>query len=228
MLNTAKNHIDNAPDGRLATDLPARARSTCSATGCATHSIPGTRSPRIVACHDHEHGPVLCAANIDHGTPRQPPVCDRRCRRGLRLMERDEARTRFCVLRAELVATPLVRRPIVKTAGDGMLLEFSSAAAALRYAIDSSETRLRYRDLAPDHRVALRMGINLGDIIVEGDDIAGAVSTWRPASKPLPNRAASAYRRPCAIRCEKRPASVSTTSASNTSRTSQGPSESSA
>jgi adenylate cyclase len=95
-----------------------------------------------------------------------------------RLMERDEDGTHSLLLklRAELVEPKVAEfgGRIVKTAGDGMLLEFPSATAALRYGIDvQRETGLRYRDLAPDHRVALRMGINLGDVIVDGDDIAG-------------------------------------------------------
>jgi adenylate cyclase len=95
-----------------------------------------------------------------------------------RLMERDEDGTHALLqeLRAELVEPKVAEfgGRIVKTAGDGMLLEFPSAMAALRYAVDvQRETRLRYQDLAPDHRVELRMGINLGDIIVDGDDIAG-------------------------------------------------------
>jgi adenylate cyclase len=63
---------------------------------------------------------------------------------------------------------------VVKTAGDGMLLEFGSADAALRCAIDVQ--RAMSADNAsknPDERIEFRIGINLGDIIVDGNDIAG-------------------------------------------------------
>jgi tetratricopeptide (TPR) repeat protein len=63
---------------------------------------------------------------------------------------------------------------VVKTAGDGMLLEFGSADAALRCAIDVQ--RAMSADNAsknPNERIEFRIGINLGDIIVDGNDIAG-------------------------------------------------------
>ena len=63
---------------------------------------------------------------------------------------------------------------IVKTTGDGLLLEFSSADAALRCAVDVQRgMAARNSGIAPDQRLDFRIGINLGDIIVDGDDIAG-------------------------------------------------------
>ncbi|HET9338757.1 MAG TPA: adenylate/guanylate cyclase domain-containing protein, partial [Casimicrobiaceae bacterium] len=94
-----------------------------------------------------------------------------------RLMERDESGThaRLRALRELIVAAagPLGGR-LVKTAGDGFLLEFASATAALRWAIDvQRELAARNAGAADDARLELRIGINLGDIIVEGDDIIG-------------------------------------------------------
>jgi adenylate cyclase len=95
-----------------------------------------------------------------------------------RLMEQDEAGThaRLREIRTQIVHPKIATHGgrIVKTAGDGMLLEFSSASSALRCAIDvQREMGTRNLDLASDTRIEFRIGINLGDIIVEGDDIAG-------------------------------------------------------
>jgi hypothetical protein len=62
----------------------------------------------------------------------------------------------------------------VKTAGDGMLLEFGSADAALRYAIDVQRAMSAdNQSKAPHECIEFRIGMNLGDIIVDGTDIAG-------------------------------------------------------
>ena len=95
-----------------------------------------------------------------------------------RLMEHDEAGTheRLRKLRAELIDPKIAEHGgrTVKTSGDGMLLEFPSATSALRCAVEiQREMGVRNLYLAPDERIALRIGINLGDIIVEGDDILG-------------------------------------------------------
>jgi hypothetical protein len=63
---------------------------------------------------------------------------------------------------------------VVKTAGDGMLLEFGSADAALRCAIDVQRAMSANNESKnSDERIEFRIGINLGDIIVDGNDIAG-------------------------------------------------------
>jgi TolB-like protein/tetratricopeptide (TPR) repeat protein len=62
---------------------------------------------------------------------------------------------------------------LVKTAGDGMLLEFGSADAALRCAIDVQRAMSADQSVASAERLQFRIGINLGDIIVDGTDIAG-------------------------------------------------------
>ena len=63
---------------------------------------------------------------------------------------------------------------IVKSTGDGFLAEFPSAVAAARCMIEV-QTALATRnvDLPPDQRIQFRIGINLGDIIIEQDDIFG-------------------------------------------------------
>jgi adenylate cyclase len=63
---------------------------------------------------------------------------------------------------------------IVKTTGDGMLVEFSSVVDAARCAVEMQRAMLdREAGLADDRRIAFRVGINLGDVIVDGDDIFG-------------------------------------------------------
>jgi adenylate cyclase len=63
---------------------------------------------------------------------------------------------------------------IVKTTGDGLLLEFPSVVDAVRCAVDIQRGMAeRNADVAPDHRIAFRIGINVGDIIIDGDDIFG-------------------------------------------------------
>ena len=95
-----------------------------------------------------------------------------------RLMEHDEVGTldRLRAVRAELIDPTIATHGgrIVKTTGDGLLLEFPSATSALRCAIDVQRGMAgREADVAPDLRIEFRIGINLGDIIAEGDDIFG-------------------------------------------------------
>ena len=95
-----------------------------------------------------------------------------------RLMERDEAGThqRLRALNSELIAPKIAEHGgrTVKTTGDGMLVEFPSATSALRCAVEiQREMGVRNLYVAPDNRIEFRFGINLGDIIVEGDDIVG-------------------------------------------------------
>ena len=95
-----------------------------------------------------------------------------------RLMERDDAGTlaRLRDIRRRLI-DPALRRHggrLVKTGGDSLLVEFGSADAALRCAIEVQRAmRELNRDVAQDNRIEFRMGINVGDIIVDGDEIAG-------------------------------------------------------
>ena len=63
---------------------------------------------------------------------------------------------------------------IVKTTGDGLLLEFPSVVNAVRCAVEvQSAMADRVAAVDEDRRITLRIGINIGDIIVDGDDIFG-------------------------------------------------------
>jgi class 3 adenylate cyclase/tetratricopeptide (TPR) repeat protein len=95
-----------------------------------------------------------------------------------RHMERDEAGAfaRLQDIRERVIDPKIAEHGgrVVKTAGDGMLLEFGSADAALRCAIGVQRAMgADNQSKAPDERVEFRIGINLGDIIVDGTDIAG-------------------------------------------------------
>ena len=96
-----------------------------------------------------------------------------------RLIGADEEDTlsRLKVLRGELIDPKIAehRGRIVKTTGDGLLVEFASVVDALRCA---AEVQVALAEgnapLPPDRRVEFRIGINVGDIVVEDGDIFGA------------------------------------------------------
>ena len=63
---------------------------------------------------------------------------------------------------------------IVKTTGDGLLVEFASVVDAVRCAVAVQQAMTgRSTGIGSDERIELRIGINLGDVIVEGDDLYG-------------------------------------------------------
>jgi adenylate cyclase len=63
---------------------------------------------------------------------------------------------------------------VVKLTGDGLLVEFPSVVNAVECATSiQTEMRVRNADIPEDRRIELRIGVNLGDVIAEGDDIFG-------------------------------------------------------
>jgi TolB-like protein/class 3 adenylate cyclase len=95
-----------------------------------------------------------------------------------RLMGADEEGTleRLKALRRELVDPKIAEHHgrIVKTTGDGLLVEFPSVVDAVRCAVEVQHTMPeRNTDVTPNDRIELRIGINLGDVIVDGDDLYG-------------------------------------------------------
>ena len=95
-----------------------------------------------------------------------------------RLMHNDEEAThaKVTALMADAVAPAITEHGgrIVKNTGDGFLAEFSSVVEAVRAAM---QFQTRINDLtigdAEDRRIAFRVGINIGDVIVEPHDIFG-------------------------------------------------------
>ena len=78
--------------------------------------------------------------------------------------------------RSELIDPTIAEHQgrIVKLTGDGMLVEFPSVVSAVECAVDiQREMRARNAPIPDERRIEFRIGINLGDVIVEGDDIFG-------------------------------------------------------
>lgn len=95
-----------------------------------------------------------------------------------RMMERDESGThlRLREVRATVTDPAIARHHgrIVRSKGDDFLVEFASAVEALSCGVEIQRAMAeRNRDLAPDSRIEFRIGINLGDILIDGAEIAG-------------------------------------------------------
>jgi len=95
-----------------------------------------------------------------------------------RLIGADEGGTleRLKALRRELLDPKIAehRGRLVKTTGDGLLVEFGSVVDALRCAVEvQREMTGRNTGVPPDNRIEFRIGINVGDIVVEDGDIFG-------------------------------------------------------
>lgn len=95
-----------------------------------------------------------------------------------RLMEADEAGTlaRLKTHRIELIDPSIAKNAgrIIKTTGDGMLVEFQSVTDAVKCAMEIQQRmKRRNSDVSQDRRIEFRIGINLGDIIFDDGDIFG-------------------------------------------------------
>jgi TolB-like protein/class 3 adenylate cyclase len=94
-----------------------------------------------------------------------------------RLMGEDEAGTAQAVREHREAARPIISNlggRIVKTMGDGLLLEFPSVVAAVECAIAIQKLMAERNADAPEgRRIVYRIGVSLGDVLVEGDDILG-------------------------------------------------------
>jgi class 3 adenylate cyclase len=90
-----------------------------------------------------------------------------------RLMGEDETATYDALARLRSVVDPLIAKHggrIVSTAGDGLLADFASVVDALSCAVEMQDAVGRLNEpLAPDRRLELRIGVNLGDVIVAED-----------------------------------------------------------
>jgi TolB-like protein len=95
-----------------------------------------------------------------------------------RLTGADEEGTiaRLRALRRELIDPAIAQHSgrIVKMTGDGLLIEFASVVAAVRCAVAVQRGMVtRNKDVAADQRIDFRMGVHVGDVVVEGDDLLG-------------------------------------------------------
>ena len=104
-----------------------------------------------------------------------------------RLMEADETGTlaRLRTYRLELIDPAIARHRgrLIKTAGDGMLVEFSSVADAVACAVEIQRGMARAAGAAaPEDAIRFRIGINLGDVIVDTVITSTALSLAGPAA----------------------------------------------
>jgi TolB-like protein/class 3 adenylate cyclase len=94
-----------------------------------------------------------------------------------RLMGEDESGTARAVREHREAARPIVASHggrIVRTIGDGLLLEFPSVVAAVECAIAIQKLMVERNAETPEaKRILYRIGVNLGDVLIEGDDIVG-------------------------------------------------------
>jgi adenylate cyclase len=116
-----------------------------------------------------------------------------------RLMGQDESGTLTALkARRKDVLEPLVGRyqgRIFKLMGDGVLVEFGSAVNAVQGAVELQHCMAAANAELPEvRRIVLRIGVNLGDVIVEGGDLYGDASISRRAFKESQNRVTSSFR----------------------------------
>jgi len=94
-----------------------------------------------------------------------------------RLMGEDESGTHRALGDLRRAVDPLIAAQggrIVGTAGDSLLADFSSVVDALNCALEMQRAARAVNDpIPPERRLELRIGVNLGDVIVDGDDIFG-------------------------------------------------------
>ncbi len=95
-----------------------------------------------------------------------------------RLMGKDETATLLALQEHQFaLINPLIgqhKGRIVKLMGDGILVEFPSVIEAVECAIDIQNGMIRRNnDVTNDHRILFRIGINIGEVITDGDDIYG-------------------------------------------------------
>jgi adenylate cyclase len=94
-----------------------------------------------------------------------------------RLMGEDETGTHHALGELRRAIDPLIAAHggrIVGTAGDSLLADFSSVVAALGCAVEMQRASRAINDpISPERRLELRIGVNLGDVIVDGGDIFG-------------------------------------------------------
>ena len=94
-----------------------------------------------------------------------------------RLMGLDEAGTAKLLREHRAAIDPILAGHggrIFKTTGDGVLVEFPSIVAAVESALAVQKLMAeRNADVPEDRRMLFRIGINLGDVLIEGDDVLG-------------------------------------------------------
>jgi class 3 adenylate cyclase len=134
-----------------------------------------------------------------------------------RLMGEDEAGTHQALGKLRRAVDPLIAAHggrIVGTAGDSLLADFSSVVDTLSCALEMQRASRAINDpLPPERRLELRIGVNLGDVIVDGTIFSVTGSTSPPDSKHWPSQAPFAFRTPSLSTSETSSISITARSA---------------
>jgi len=89
----------------------------------------------------------------------------------------EETITRLRAHRTKVIEPKLVQYNgrIANTAGDSFLIEFASAVDAVRFSMDvQADIADQNQSIPEDQRLIFRIGINVGDVVAEGDDLLGS------------------------------------------------------
>ena len=128
-------------------------------------------------------------------------------------MSEDEAGTAKAVREHRRAAVPIVTSlggRVVKIMGDGLLLEFPSVVAAVECAVTIQNMMVERNVGTPEaRRVVYRIGVHLGDVLIDGDDILGEGVNSRRGSRASASLAVSQYRGPSMTRSAESLLSVS-------------------
>src|SRR4029453_3205474 len=145
------------------------------------HPITGPCSIVIEACRSEplrQNVPVLGGCFLQQEQRRLAAIMAADVAGYSRLMAADESGTlaRLKRLRTEVIEPKIAQfyGRIVGSAGDSLLVEFSSVFNAVQCAVEAQEGLADQNgNLPEDRRMTFRMGVNLGDVIPEGDSIHG-------------------------------------------------------
>jgi adenylate cyclase len=141
-----------------------------------------------------------------------------------RWMGEDEAGTHRALGEFRRAVDPLIAAHggrIVGTAGDSLLADFSSVVDAVNCAVEMQRASRAINGPIPsERRLELRIGVNLGDVIVDGDDIFGDGVNVAARLEALAQPAPCAFRRPFTTRSGTSSISLTARSAAIASRTS--------
>jgi len=145
-----------------------------------------------------------------------------------RLMQADEEGTHVRVKRIErdLIQPSIVEHhgSLVKTTGDGFIAIFDSPVEAVRCSIVIQQNLIgRNASLPKETRIEYRIGVNLGDVIVEPDDVYGDGVNIARASRASPSQARSLSPARSTSRSSTRSCAVTSRSGTAKSRTSPIP-----
>ena len=149
--------------GRYPKAYGAVSRNQAFSLICGSHCPPVRKEAPVEPQHEERRLTTILAADVVGYS---------------RLMAADEAGTLASLKanRRELIEPKTAEHHgrVVKLMGDGTLMEFGSVVDAIRFAIDVQQAMAERNAKVPeDRRITYRIGINIGDIIVEGEDIYG-------------------------------------------------------